>query len=318
MALSALPGRVPVDTHQAGLFVLGAAQIGGLYSAVDEATAHDTLQAAWDLGVRRFDTAPHYGAGLSERRLGAFLQNLPRNSFILSTKVGRLLVDTDEDTEGVASFYGGDRKRRVLDYSADGVRRSLDESLQRLGLDRIDIALIHDPDEHMDQAVGAAYPALHELRRQGVLASVGAGMNHTAPLTRIVCETDVDTVMLAGRYTLLDRSAEIELLPACVDRGVSVIAAGVFNSGLLADPKPGATYDYAEAPAEVLARARQMQAACAGYGVPLRAAALQFALAHPAVTTVAVGVRTAAQVRDNLDLLQHSVAPALWEELATI
>ena len=122
MALNALPGRVPVDTHQAGLFVLGAAQIGGLYSAVDEATAHDTLQAAWDLGVRRFDTAPHYGAGLSERRLGAFLQNLPRDSFILSTKVGRLLVDTDEDTEGVASFYGGDRKRRVFDYSADGGR----------------------------------------------------------------------------------------------------------------------------------------------------------------------------------------------------
>jgi D-threo-aldose 1-dehydrogenase len=299
-------------------FMLGGAQIGGLYRRVDDRTAEATLQAAWDRGVRRFDTAPHYGAGLSERRLGSLLRQFPRDSFTLCTKVGRLLVDTDSDTDGDAGFFGGDRRRRVLDYTGNGVRRSLAESLQRLGLDRIDIALIHDPDDHLEQAIDEAYPALHELRSQGVLASVGAGMNFCAPLTRIVRETDVDTVMIAGRYTLLDQSAAFDLLPACTARGVSVIAAGVFNSGLLADPKPGATYDYSAAPAHLMRRARNMQQICAAYGVEVRAAAIQFPLRSPTVTTVCVGARNPAQVNDNADMLIAPIPAALWDELHSV
>jgi D-threo-aldose 1-dehydrogenase len=262
------------------VFTFGGAQIGGLYSAVDEATSTAALTAAWEAGVRRFDTAPHYGAGLSEQRLGAFLSQFPRDEYVLSTKVGRLLVDTDEDTEGAEGFFGAGRRRRVWDFSADGVRTSLQQSLERMGLDRIDIVLLHDPDHAMDQAVGEAFPALARLRSEGVIASVGAGMNTVAPLLRFVAETSIDTLMLAGRYTLLDQEALAELLPSCLDRGVGVIAAGVFNSGLLADPKPGATYDYVEVPADILARARHIQRVCGEHGVPLRAASVQFPLRH--------------------------------------
>lgn len=296
-------------------FVFGAAQIGGLYRAVDDATAMRVLEAAWEGGIRRFDTAPHYGAGLSERRLGAFLRQFPRDSYTLCTKVGRLLVETEEDTEGEEQFFGGDRRRRVMDYSGDGVRRSLADSLCRLGLDRIDIALIHDPDGHMDEALSQAYPALHELRAQRVVTSIGAGMNHSAPLARFVRETDVDTVMVAGRYTLLDRSAERDLLPICGERGVSVTAAGVFNSGLLAAPRPGAPYDYADAPANLVTTALDIQRRCARHGVALRAAALQFVLRHPVVTAVAVGARSASQVRDNVAMLRAPIPSALWKEL---
>ncbi|HZG95797.1 MAG TPA: aldo/keto reductase [Mycobacteriales bacterium] len=189
-----------------------------MFRAVDDATATAMLEAAWAAGVRRYDTAPHYGAGLAEHRLGAFLRQHRRDSYPLSTKVGRLLVDTDDDTEGAEGFFGGWQKRRVLDYSAAGVRRSLAESVERMGVGRVDIVLIHDPDDHMDQAIDDGYPALAALRSEGVVSAIGAGMNHAAPLTRLERETDLDVVMVAGRYTLLDRSAEAELLPACVDR----------------------------------------------------------------------------------------------------
>lgn len=298
-----------------GRFVFGGAQIGGLYREVDDAAAEQALSAAWEAGVRFFDTAPHYGAGLSERRIGRFLRQFPRDSFTLSTKVGRLLVDTHSDTEGVEGFYGGDRKRRVLDYSADGVRQSLEQSLERLGLDRIDVAYIHDADEHMDAALNGACPALSALRAAGALHSFGAGMNASAPLTRFVRESDVDLVMLAGRYTLLDRSAEADLLPACVDRDVAVTAVGVFNSGILADPRPGASYDYADAPPETVARAQRIALLCAEHGVSVRAAALQFPLRHPAVRYVGAGVRTADQLRDNVANLAAPVPPELWPEL---
>ena len=297
-------------------FSFGGAQIGGLYTAVDEATSTATLTAAWEAGVRRYDTAPHYGAGLSEQRLGAFLSQFPRDEYVLSTKVGRLLLNTDDDTEGVEGFFGAGQRHRVWDFSADGVRLSLEQSLDRLGLDRIDIALLHDPDHAMDQAVGEAFPALAELREQGAIASVGAGMNTVAPLARFVAETDIDILMLAGRYTLLDQSALTVLLPACVDRGVDVIAAGVFNSGLLADPKPGATYDYVEVAPDVLARAQHIQRVCADHGVPLRAAAVQFPLRHPAVTTVCVGTRTAAHVADTVSSFEFPIPEALWSDLA--
>jgi D-threo-aldose 1-dehydrogenase len=296
-------------------FVLGCAVIGGLYRPVDDETAQAMLEAAWEAGVRAFDTAPHYGAGQSERRLGAFLQQFPRDSFTLSTKVGRLLVPTDEDVEGVEGFFGADHNRRVRDYSAAGVRRSLEESLGRLGLDRIDTALIHDPEDYMDQALTEACPALVELRDQGVIRSVGAGMNFSAELTRFVQETDVDTVMLAGRYTLLDRSAEVDLLPACIDNGVTIIAVGVYNSGILANPKEGANFNYGAAPDETVQQALHLKNLCESFGVPLRAVAVQFPLRHPAVATVAVGARTAEQARDNVALLNTDVPAELWAEV---
>jgi D-threo-aldose 1-dehydrogenase len=295
--------------------VLGCAVIGGLYRAVDDETAERMFEAAWEAGVRAFDTAPHYGAGLSERRLGRFLQQFPRDSYTLSTKVGRLLVPTDEDVEGADGFYGGDHNRRVRDYSAQGVRQSIEESLERLGLDRIDTALIHDPEDFMGQAVEEACPSLVELRDQGVIRSVGAGMNFSAELTRFVRETEVDTVMLAGRYTLLDRTAEADLLPACSERGVSIIAVGVYNSGILANPKAGANFNYGAAPDETVNQALHLKELCESFDVPLRAVAVQFPLRHPAVATVAVGARTAEQVRDNVALMDTEVPTELWSEV---
>jgi D-threo-aldose 1-dehydrogenase len=297
------------------LFVLGTAQLGGLYTAMDEGTARATLEAAWDAGVRSFDTAPHYGAGLAERRLGAFLRSVPREEFTVSTKVGRLLVDTDEDVEGVEGFYGGDRRRRVRNYSRDGVLRSLDDSLARLGLDHVDTLYLHDPDDHMDQAIGEGFPALAQLRDEGVIAHAGAGMNTVAPLIRLVHETDADQIMLAGRYTLIDRSAETELLPLCVQRSVAVVAAGVYNSGLLADPRPGAPFDYRPAPPEQLEIATRVGELCRQHQVPLRAAALQFPLTHPAVRAVAVGCRGPQQVGENLALLGTPLPADLKEAL---
>jgi D-threo-aldose 1-dehydrogenase len=306
-------GRSPVRVTEVAF---GAAPIGNLLAAVTDDAAAAAVAAAWAGGIRTFDTAPHYGLGLSERRLGAALRHYPREEYVLSTKVGRLLAPASEpygqDTEGFAvpAAY-----RRVRDYSAGGVRRSLTASLDRLGLDRIDIALIHDPDEHGEQAFREAYPALEELRAQGLVRAIGAGMNQAEMLTRFVTDTDVDVVLVAGRYTLLDRSAGRELLPAARDRGVGVLVGGVFNSGLLAAPGTNATYDYRAAPGSLVARARQLEALCAGYGVPLRAAAARFPLRHPAVTGVLVGARSAAEIADALALWRAEIPAALWDAL---
>jgi D-threo-aldose 1-dehydrogenase len=294
----------------------GAAAIGGLFAPVDEADAQAALQAAWEGGVRCFDTAPHYGVGLSEERLGRFLCECPRADFTVSTKVGRLLVPTETPPpDGVEGFYGTPARTRVRDYSRDGVRRSLEESLERLGLDRIDVALIHDPDDHAEQAIGTAYPALRELRDQGVIGAIGVGMNQTPMLARFVRETDLDCVLVAGRYTLLDPSGAEELLPLCAGRGVEVIAGGVFNSGLLADPRPDATYDYGVPARAVLDRALRMKEVCERYATPLRAAAIQFTGAHPAVATVLLGGRSAAEVTDGLRMAAHPIPAGLWDDL---
>jgi D-threo-aldose 1-dehydrogenase len=306
--------------------IFGGGPIGGLYAPVGEETAARTLQAAWDAGIRAFDTAPHYGAGLSERRIGGFLagSGRPRGEFVVSTKVGRLLVpagagaDPDEVADG---FYGAPPLTRVRDYSRDGVLRSLEDSLRRLRLDRVDIALIHDPDDHLPQALDEAYPALAELRDQGVVAAVGAGMNSAASLAWLVSRADFDCVLVAGRYTLLDASAADELFPLCQRRGVRVLAGGVFNSGILADPRDGARYDYAVADAALLARAQRMRDVCAGHGVPLPAAALQYVLRHPAVTAAVVGARTPEEVRADAGYVHTHIPDALWaglEELEVI
>jgi len=293
---------------------LGTAPLGNLYTEVSDESAAATVAAAWAGGIRTFDTAPHYGAGLSEIRLGAALRSYPRAAYVVSTKVGRLLEPdrVQTDTEG---FAGRGGYRRIRDYTADGVRRSIEASLTRLGLDRIDIVLIHDPDDYAGQAFGQAYPALEELRTQGCIGAIGAGMNQAAMLTRFVTDTDVDMVLVAGRYTLLDRSAGQSLLPAARERGVSVVAAGVFNSGILAAPGPNATYDYEPASAELLARARALEAACARFGVPLRAAAARFPSRHPAVASVLIGARSAAEISDAIALWRTEIPAALWAEL---
>jgi len=304
---------------EVGPYAFGVAPVANLGHEVAEEEAATALEAAWSAGVRYFDTAPHYGLGLGERRLGAFLATKPRDEFVLSTKVGRVLVDNplgvQQDDEG---FDVRSPLVRRLDYSADGVRRSLDDSLERMGLDRIDVVFVHDPDEFYRESMEEAFPALDELRREGVIASYGAGMNQSAMLTNFVLNTDLDVVMCAGRYTLLEQGALDDLLPAASARGVSVIAAAVFNSGLLARdrPAPGATYDYAPASAEMLARVGAIADVCEANGVSLPAAALQFALGHPAVATVCTGARSAAQVRRNARLFDLPIPDSLWADLA--
>ncbi|MFD7731923.1 aldo/keto reductase [Kitasatospora phosalacinea] len=292
----------------------GAAAIGNLFTAVDDEQAEQAVHTAFACGYRHFDTAPHYGLGLSERRLGAALRHHPRHAYTLASKVGRLLVpDGRPGSDG--EFAVPATHRRVWDFSADGVRRSLEASLERLGTDRIDLVHLHDPDDHAEQALREAYPALERLRAEGVIGAIGIGMNQAALPARFVRDTDIDAVLLAGRHTLLDRTGLDELLPLAAERGVSVINAGVFNSGLLADPRPGAHYDYTPAPPEVLARALALQEVCARHGVPLRAAALHYAAAHPAVATVLVGVRSPEQARDSAEMLRRPVPAALWAEL---
>ena len=295
----------------------GAAGIGNLFTPVTDAQAEHAVAAAWESGVRYFDTAPHYGLGLSERRLGAVLRGMPRNDYTLSTKVGRLLEPAPvSDGDDLANgFAVPATHRRSWDFSAEGVRRSIEESLERLGLDRIDIAYLHDPDEHADQALGQAYPELERLRAEGVLGAIGVGMNQAGLPGRFIRETDIDVVLLAGRYSLLDQRGLDELLPLADRHGVGVVIGGVFNSGLLADPRPGATFDYSAAPADLLARALDIRSVCEQYGVPLRAAALRFPFGHPAVASVLVGARSAAEAQDAAMMLQHPVPAALWTGL---
>ncbi|MEV1241516.1 aldo/keto reductase [Nonomuraea sp. NPDC050022] len=290
----------------------GAAPIAGLYEAVSDEQARATVDAAWSHGVRLFDTAPHYGVGLSERRLGAALAG--REGYVLSTKVGRLLVPSTVDGRDEQGFDVPAAFERVWDFSGDGVRRSLEESLARLGLDRVDIALIHDPDAHADQAISEAYPALAELRSQGVIGAIGVGMNQWQVPLRFVQETDIDVVMLAGRYTLIDQSG-LPLLDACAERGVRVLAAGVFNSGLLATSTPGGTYNYEPAPAEVLDRARRIAKVCERYDVPLPQAAMAFPFRHPAVASIVIGARSPEEVATNAALWERPVPDNLWSEL---
>jgi len=293
-----------------GRLSFGGAPIGGLYEEVTDDDARAAVTAAVDRGVRYFDTAPLYGHGLSERRLGSVLGNREREAFVVSTKAGRLLRPdgTPQDF-----WKGAPPEGPVFDFSSDGIRRSLDESLERLGLDGVDIAYVHDPDDHWEQARHEAYPALLQLREQGVVRAIGVGMNQCEMPVRFVRETDIDIVLLAGRYTLLDRSGSRELLPLCEERGVTVVAGGVFNSGVLAG---GSTYDYQPAPREIRQQVTDLEKACARFGVPLAAAAIQFPLRHPAVATVLVGARTAREVEENARLMEVEIPDALWEELA--
>lgn len=308
-------GRTAVPVTALGF---GAAPIGNLYRGVPDADAYAAVRAAWEAGVRYFDTAPHYGLGLSERRLGVVLAEHPRSEFTVSTKVGRLLVEQDGGGDDLADGFDVlATHRRVWDFSADGVRRSLESSLERLGLDRVDVVLLHDPDDHWAEAAGKGFPALAELRDQGVVGAIGVGMNQWEMPARFIRETDIDVVMLAGRYSLLEQPAAAEFLPLCAERGVSVLAAGVFNSGLLsrheipANPK----YNYADAPPELVERARAIAGVCAEHGVTLPQAAIQFAFGHPAIASVVIGARTGAQMSQNAELVADPVPVELWADL---
>ena len=298
---------------------LGAAQFGNLFRETTDEDCLAAADAAWENGIRYFDTAPHYGLGLSERRLGAALASRPREEFVVSTKVGRALVPTPErarelDDEG---FVTPAVFRREWDFSRDGVMRSVEQSLERLGLDRLDIVYLHDPDDHWEEASTTAVAALIELRDQGVVRAIGAGMNQSAMLTEFVRRCDVDVMMIAGRFSLLDRTAARDLLPLALERGVGIVAAGVYNSGLLskAEVPSDAKYEYDQAPGALIARARAMATACAKHGVTLPEAALQFALRHPAVTSVVIGMRNADQAIGTIERAEAAIPEALWAEL---
>lgn len=293
--------------------------LGNLYQATTDDEGVDAVDSAWQSGVRYFDTAPHYGLGLSERRLGRTLAHRSRDDFVLSTKVGRLLVDDPDgaDRRDDAGFDVPATARRVWDFSRDGVLRSLESSLHRLGLQRVDITYLHDPDDHWEQAVGEAYPALAQLRAEGVVGAIGAGMNQAPMLARFVRETDMDVVMLAGRYTLLEHAALNDLLPTALERGVAVVAASVFNSGVLAQPRParGARYNYAEAPPDLLRTVERIAAVCERHGTTLPAAALHFPLGHPAVASVVVAAKDGVEMRANAAAFRRGVPAGAWEEL---
>lgn len=291
-------GRTALAVTQLGLGTGFLAPVG---DAPPEEDSYAVVERAWELGVRFFDTAPLYGHGESERRLGRALADKPRDEFVLATKVGRLL-----------------RPEPVFDFSFDGVLRSFEESLERLGLDRVDIVHIHDPDDHLDEAIAGAYPALDRLRSEGTISAVGAGMNSAEPLVRLANEAEFDCFLLAGRYTLLDRSGAEELLPLCERRDIGIVAGGPYNSGVLARPRPGVTYDYAPAAPEVIERARRLEQVCLRHGVPLMAAAIQFPLGHPAIASVVTGACTVAELEENVRMLETPVPDATWEELAAV
>jgi D-threo-aldose 1-dehydrogenase len=307
-------GRTSVEVTEIGF---GGGPLGGLFEPLDDDTASGALQAAWDGGIRYYDTSPHYGIGHSERRIGEFLRTRPRSEYTLSTKVGRLLIAQDPQGRLDEAFQVPATHRRVWDFTRDGVRRSVEDSLERIGVDRIDILYLHDAEKHFDDALRDGYPALAELRAEGVVGAIGAGMYEPSMLTTLVQQADVDVVMLAGRYTLLEQSALDTLLPACAERGVSILAAAIFNSGLLASPRPtaGARFDYAPASEQLLDRANRIADICESHGVTLPAAAMAFPLLHPVVAGIVVGMRSAPEATKNLTSFAIAVPPALWSDL---
>jgi D-threo-aldose 1-dehydrogenase len=293
---------------------LGGGPLGGLFSPVSLETGYEIVERAWEHGVRLFDVAPLYGHGRAERIVGHVLCTKPRNEFVLSTKVGRLL--RPEAAGQPSDFAETEGLGPVFDFSRDGVLKSLDESLERLGLDRVDVVYVHDPEDHLEQALREAQPALADLRDDGVVGAVGVGTNRVDTVVRFARETDIDCALLAGRLTLLDRSAEREAIPVCAERGIDIVAGGVFNSGVLADPIGRAMFDYAEAPPNVRDRAMRLGEICRAHGVSLAAAAMRFPLVHLPVSAVLVGVRSVAELDQNVAAFDAPIPDGLWTDLA--
>jgi D-threo-aldose 1-dehydrogenase len=309
------------DRLTLGRLGYGSAAVGNLYRAVDDESARELLDAAWDAGIRYYDTAPHYGLGLSERRLGEMLRRRPREEFAVSTKVGRLLVPDpdgatrrDDDLFEVPADH-----RRVWDFSEDGIRRSLEESLVRLGLDRVDVLYLHDVERSgdADQAVDSGVAALARMRDEGLVRAIGIGSKDLYAIQRAVRTGALDLVMLPGRYTLLEAPAK-DVVALCQERGVGIVNVAVFNSGLLATSEPGedSRYEYQQVPGDKLQRARDLARACRELGVELPTAALQFSARHPAVVSVAVGADTPEQIRQNAERMRSPVPEELWQVLA--
>ncbi len=303
----------------------GAAPIGDLYAHLDDAEAIATVSAAHDAGITLFDTAPLYGHGLAEQRCGAALRGLPRNSFILSTKVGRWMDPARPRGDG-SGYFGGLQQGAVIDYSYDGTMRAIEQSLLRLGLDHIDILLIHDVDiwthgadaidQRFREAMEGSYRALDGLRRSGTIRAIGIGVNEAEMCERFARAGDFDTMMLAGRYSLLEQPARASFLPLAQRKGIGVMLGGVFNSGILATgPRPDARYNYAPAPPAILNKVSRIMTICAVHGVALAAAALQFAQAHPAVSSVVLGATSPLEVKRNLAAALQPIPTALWDEL---
>jgi len=306
-------GRSGVHVPPLGL---GCAPLANLYAAVPEERALATVDVALEVGCTYLDTAPHYGVGLSEERVGRALAGRARSSYTLSTKVGRRLRDRAPGEPVQADGFADTPDRvREWDFTRDGIRASLESSLERLGVDALDIVYVHDPENHIREVYETAFPALAELRDQKLVRAIGFGMNYSDILARFVADLDVDVVLCAGRWTLLERTAYDDLLPVCERRGTSAVVGGVYNSGLLADPGPGARYNYQEAPPEIAERARRLAAVCAEFGVPLRAAALRFPFGHPAVASAVVGAAGPAEVRDNAEMFGYDIPDELWHAL---
>jgi D-threo-aldose 1-dehydrogenase len=303
----------------------GGAPLGNLFAVVTEADAQASLATAWDSGCRLFDTAPLYGYGLSERRFGDALREKQREQYVLSTKVGRLLRPGMVGRGDIADFRSPMPFHAEFDYSYDATMRSFEDSLQRLGLDRIDIALIHDigRDWHganqpamFRQAMAGAAKALAELKAAGTIGAIGVGLNEADVCEDALQAGDFDCFLLAGRYTLLEQGPLDRLFPACRKRNVSIIIGGAFNSGLLARVgHPDATYNYGAVPPEIAQRAAALHEVCSRHGVPLPAAALQFPLGHPVVASVIPGARNAAEVASHWEWARLAIPSALWEDL---
>ena len=293
---------------------LGTAPLAGLFKSVDISESDQLIHTALDNGMNYFDTAPLYGHGLAEERLGRILGKVSQ-PFVLQTKVGRVL-NWVEKADSVPWFPDADPHiQPVFDYSADGIKRSLEDSLKRLGVDHIDIALMHDSENHIPQAINIAYPVLADLKRQGIIKAVGIGINFCDFAIEIMKSVDLDIVLLAGRYTLLDQSAQNKLLPYALERKVDITIGGVFNSGVLADPKPGATFEYLPASDEIIKKAQDIRAFLSERGIPLTAAALQFPLRHPAVTSVLTGSRNSKELLANMADFDLELPEDIWNQL---
>jgi len=307
-------GRTGLRVSRLGL---GLASLGGLFAPVPQEDALATIDCAWELGVRLFDTAPVYGYGRSEQRAGTALRSRPRDEFVLCTKVGRLIEPGGPDTQPIwADPPPGVGPR--IDYTYGAVFRSVEDSLERLGLDHVDVLHIHDPDQDFPTAVTEAFRALTELRSRGVIRAVSLGVNHADVAARFLREVDEpgpDCLLLAGRYSLLDQSGAGELIPLCAERGVAVMAAGVFQGGVLADPSPDAPHGFTAVPAELAARIEAIRSTCHRYDVPPLAAAVHFPLLNPTVPVVVVGARTPAEISETAALLAHEIPADLWTDL---
>ncbi len=306
----------------------GTAPFGNLYRAIGDGEAQAILDLAWEGGVRYYDTAPLYGLGLSETRLNPFLRGKHRDDYVLSTKAGRLMrVCPPRDRTGIGKWFDVPTRREVYDYSYDGIMRSLEFSLERLGVDRVDILYVHDlcvsthgskpaSDARIEEFMSSGYEAMIALRDQGIVKAIGGGINEWEVCQTLAERGDFDLFLLAGRYTLLEQEALVSFLPLCQSRGIGIVIGGPYNSGILASgPKPGAFYNYDPAPAPILEKVGRIEAVCRSHGVSLIDAAFQFPLRNPNVMAVIPGGQSGAQMESNLGAAAATIPSALWADL---